>query len=527
MTGSFISEYTGQFKTLGLGIGAPNPSSDTALHIKNTSGTGDPTAIIEGDGGNDNAAIRTKNTDAFYDFGIFGSSGDQFLIVQDRGLGSQKFPFSIDKGAASYLMYLAAENVGIGMGASTATRVAALPAGSLQAEATISGSLIEGNIISASSNVVNTVTIHGTASDAKYATAAASAGSVNLGSVVMTGANNANFSASGNFNSINNIVSNGGRVEGTILRYKTEIEDINGDDIIVGSADSVGGLKFGDIDGAGSGGGIFMNMKCNEGDTLFKNDSGNHSIFVDGNVTASLDMRISGSATPSLTVGPNTGIPGSNNPSASLYHDKLEFFKANDVYVGNYNTASGASLKLKARNVDVLNVSSSNQVEVQKTLIIKNQDTDSSDLNRETYLYGVNTFGANFHQRTLYEAQKINVAANSTGVLFTFTNARYGGTLGVLKVKASVLASTVSGGDGAYIENTTLFGTSGAVFIKRGTTQNTISVAGSGLTTSNVTATVAGGSNNQIQISFAAPSGNAMRVSGWIEIDFMSSAEAV
>ena len=366
MTGSFISEYKGQFKTLGLGVIAP--SEPTMLHVKTADVSDDPLILIESDNASGDAMILAKNPDTQWKYGLSGANTDSFMVIENKG-GITYFPFNISTTTPSYAFQIFNNVVGVGMGAGFVGNPSNLPAKSIQAFATVSGSLVEGQIISASSNTVGEVTIHGTASDASYAQAAATVAAVNLGSVVMTGANTAAFSGSGNFNSIYNIVSNGGRVEGTNLRYKVGVQDTNGENIIKGNIQS-STLKIGDPDQGGGGDGPIIEFDTNNNKTLFRTSNQNtNDVHVFGSITSSEDIRISGSGTPSLIVGPPTGLPVSNNPSASLFHESLRFYKSGETTIGNYNTDSSAFLNLEVGGDPNLQLSSSNETTVVKSLI--------------------------------------------------------------------------------------------------------------------------------------------------------------
>ena len=87
LTGSLINEFTGEFKTLGIGTSAP--TEPTMLHIKENNLSGDPIVLIEGTAGGDEARLRLKNATISYDMGVYGSQADSFQIVQDQ----TKIPF--------------------------------------------------------------------------------------------------------------------------------------------------------------------------------------------------------------------------------------------------------------------------------------------------------------------------------------------------------------------------------------------------------------------------------------------------
>jgi hypothetical protein len=168
LTGSLINEYTGQFKTLGIGVTAP--AEPTMLHIKTTDAGGDPLVLIEASGGPNDAQLQLQNDTIFYELGNFGSLNNSFRIQQGPVGGVvNRIPFIIEQNTVDYTMFLSADSVGIGLGINTPTILSPLAPGSLQADGTLSGSLVQGNIISASDAGANVVNIHGTASYANYA----------------------------------------------------------------------------------------------------------------------------------------------------------------------------------------------------------------------------------------------------------------------------------------------------------------------------------------------------------------------
>ena len=380
MTGSFINEFSGQFASLGLGVVAP--TAPTMLHIKDTAAGGDPIVLLEGNAGTDNARIRFSNSDVSYDLGAYGSvsPGDSFQIVQDAA-GSALTPFIIGKDTPTETFQIYNGILGIGM-SNFSSNTSNLPAGSIQAENTISSSLVQGLTISASGAGVGTnANIYGTASQALYAGSAGTVvGGVNLGSIVMTGTNTSTFSASGDFNSSFDIVSNGGTVQGTYMRFGIGITDIDDNPIIVGKADSAFGLRFGDTDAAGSSGGIIMNMQTEGYGTFFQNISapiGWHSVHVDGNITGSRNLIISGSGTPEIIVGP-PATAGSNSVSSSLSNNHLEFYKSGIAEVSNTSANPSAKLNFNIGGNNALSVSSSKDVQATKQLIVQSYPSDQS-----------------------------------------------------------------------------------------------------------------------------------------------------
>ena len=176
ITGSLINEYTGEFKTLGIGVVAPTEPS--MLHIKTTDAGGDPVALIESTAGGDDAAVRFANNTTVYNTGIFGSLNESFRIQQsDVGGGNLKNPFIISKDVVDNTLYLYNNSIGVGLGSSTPGILSHLAGNSLQADGTLTGSLVQGNIISASWDGLspNIINIHGTSSYAVISTTGISA----------------------------------------------------------------------------------------------------------------------------------------------------------------------------------------------------------------------------------------------------------------------------------------------------------------------------------------------------------------
>ena len=330
MSGSFVNEFTGQFSALGIGVTAP--TAPTMLHIKDTSIAADPIVLLEGATGTDSARIRFSNADVMYDVGAYGSSGDSFMIIQDQ-TGTPKFQFIIGKDEPSYALQIHNGVVGSGMGASFSANPSSLADGSIQAAATVSGSLLSGVTISASA-AGPSANIHGTASWASNVITANSASYVKLENV------DNNYSASGIFNSAYNIASTQ-TSSAHIYQFgkaTSALVDSTGATLISGSGG--GNVFIGGVDDS-----CFIQTKGTANEIII--DSGG-TVYIKDDAIVDSDLRVSGSATPSLIVGPNSGAPGSNNPSASLFHDSLEFFKANNVVVANYNNSSGAQLLLGA-----------------------------------------------------------------------------------------------------------------------------------------------------------------------------------
>ncbi len=398
MTGSLINEFSGQFSSLGLGVAAP--TAPTMLHIKDTSVANDPIALLEAPGGTDSARIRFQNADVTYDVGAYGSSGDSFMIIQDQN-SAVKFPVIITKDTDSYTLMTAATKVGIGLGASMEAITTPLPAGSLQALGTVSGSEIKGGIISASAAGVN---IHGTASHAENVVTSSTGSYVKLGNIDMSGANTSDYSASANFNTSFDIISTS-NVKSNKFQFNNGTDffaDSTGNNIISGSAGDY--TYFGSVaDGS------YLKIGGATNEVII--DSGGQ-VHIEGNdVGVNGLLRVSGSqaTTPRIVIGPPSGAPGSNNPSSSLFHESLRFYKSGDTIVGNYNTDAGASLSFRQGGQNRLRISSSGDLIVSESLQILNQPSVVADDLRCTYKYG----DSQNHVRMLFESNGGTTAGNS------------------------------------------------------------------------------------------------------------------
>ena len=411
MTGSLINEYSGQFSALGLGVTAP--TAPTILHIKDTAAGGDPIALLEANAGTDNARIRFSNSDVLYDLGAYGSSGDSFQIVQDQ-TGTPRFPFIINKDTVSYTLYSAGDSVGIGLGVSTSTILTPLPAGSLQAAGRVSGSSLRAGIISASDSGIN---IHGTASYANYATTAGSVTAVNLSEVVMAGGGAASlYSASNAFNSAFNIVSNGGIIKGTNIQYLTGggLKDSSGETIINGNINT-NTLEFGDMFQGGGGEGARWYLDTTNDISYFKCDGIEpHSIHASGNITSVNKLLASGSASPSVVVGPNANAGSVNAASASLFINNLEFCNDATAYISNNNNSPLANLAFSAQggssNVSAI-ISGSKDFTLNQSLIVLNKTGESDDSLRMSYKYGETSN----HARMVFEGNGVITSNAATG----------------------------------------------------------------------------------------------------------------
>jgi len=332
MSGSFINEYTGQFSTLGLGVAAP--TAPTMLYIKDTSAGGDPAIIMEATTGNDSARIRLKNPDVEYDLGAFGSSGDDFMVVQDTTTTS-KFPFIVGKDTVSYTLYAVDDSVGVGLGSNTKVILNPLDAGSLQAAGRVSGSSMRAGTISASAAGEN---IHGTASYATYIETAQTSSYVK--------ANDIDF-----FYSISQQVNSGGRiaaVTGSFGNVQTDsdsgysIGKPNGGYTKIISGSAGGNLFFGSIAENN-----FVKM-TGTGNTIELNSGG--EVYLKNNVFTPGKITISGSLAGNreLVVGPDAASGTINSPSASLLPNDLQFNRNQTAYVSNMNTDGTSKLALSA-----------------------------------------------------------------------------------------------------------------------------------------------------------------------------------
>jgi hypothetical protein len=504
MTGSLINEFSGQFSSLGLGVAAP--TAPTMLHIKDTSVANDPIALLEAPGGTDSARIRFQNADVTYDVGAYGSSGDSFMIIQDQN-SAVKFPVIIAKDTDSYTLMTAATKVGIGLGASMEAITTPLPAGSLQALGTISGSEIDGGVISASAAGVN---IHGTASHAENVVTSSTGSYVKLGNIDMSGANTSDYSASANFNtsfdiiSTSNIKSNKFQLNNGADSYA----DYLGQTLISGSAG--GYAYFGSV---ADGSYIKIGGTSNE----IKIDSGGQ-VNIEGNdIDINGLLRVSGSQTagaPRIVIGPPSGIPGSNNPSSSLFHESLRFYKSGDTVVGNYNTDAGASLSFRQGGSSRLKISSSGDLIVSESLQILNQPSVVADDLRCTYKYG----DSQNHVRMLFESNGGQTSGNSAIPLWNWDPNN--SAPGLYRFKYSVLGFNSAAGTNtthqAYFNAEQLCYWSGTQFTEIG--ENTVtSILGS---FSSVTLNLAlGPGSSTVEVAVQGQSGYTIQWKLFAEIE--------
>ena len=453
-SGSLINEYTGQFKT--LGIGTPAPTSPTMLHVKaDNLGGFDPVVSIEGKTGGDEARLRLKNLDVEYDLGIYGSFSDDFRLVQDQ-TGTPKYPFIIDKDTESYTLYLSGNSVGLSLGSTSPSQLAALPAGSFQALNLISGSEIRGTVVSASGAGVN---IHGTASYANYIETAQTASYVKSTGIdfhysisQQINHNGTIAAATGSFNHL--------KVDGTSGIALRNVTDGAYTRFISGSTEADEGSLF---------------IGTAPGGTFIEIDQPNNYIklhsdmtYIDGSIVARDDVLISGSFNSSIVVGPN-GAPGSNNPSASLLANDLKFNRNNTAYIGNYNTDGTSKLQISAGGGGTtaqmaIEVSASRDVKLSGSLnIIGENPTSTSDL-KAFYNLGKTTNGSGDKSGRLGYYRLKPVTITSTIQTAVFEYGKVGGTSNIFLNDQKILVyfkfcaiGIPSSGDGVYLEREFLY----------------------------------------------------------------------
>lgn len=521
MTGSLVNEFTGQFSSLGLGVTAP--TAPTMLHIKdNASGGGDPIALLEANTGTDNARIRLSNTDVTYDLGAYGSAGDDFRLVQDAE-GTPKIAIISKKDVASYTLFLSDTKVGVGLGATTDTILTPLEAGSLQALGTVSGSKIIGGTISASAAGEN---IHGTASHATNVITAETGSYVKFSNV------DTFYTASGQANFDNNIATiqtssahiyQFGKATSALVDSlgSTLISGSGGDNVFMGGVDES----------------CFIQTKGVANEIII--DSGD-TVYIKDNANVRYDLRISGSATPSLIVGPNTGAPGSNNPSASLFHDSLEFYKANTVYIGNYNNSSLAETRIIGGGIENsgFSVSSSGDLELklndtslgkQFNINLGGRNTGTSTKPLQAFSTGSymlvgdmkRTFGGPVKVYYQVSQSQISQASgapdNDKGLWIgdaSFLGNAFNDRMVILKTQLCA-ANMSTNGEGAYFEQTTAFKNSSGTFTKIGSTVTNANIES---TSVNDVITTISASGGNIFVKGSNSQNASVMWSGWVEI---------
>ena len=437
MSGSFINEYTGQFSTLGLGVAAP--TAPTMLYIKDTSAGGDPAIIMEATTGNDSARIRLKNPDVEYDLGAFGSSGDDFMVIQDT-TSSPKFPFIIGKGTNSYTLYTSDDSVGIGLGQLTSVTLGPLDAGSLQAAGRVSGSSMRADIISASAAGEN---IHGTASYATYIETAVTASYVK--------AENIDF-----YYSISQQVNSGGRIAAVTGSYGyLQLDADSG--LSIGNQASLNYTKI----ISGSGGGDLYLGSVEEGNFIKMTGIGNtieldsgDKVYLKDNVVTPGTITISGSLSGDrkLVVGPNNTAGTINARSSSLLVNSLEFNENSEPsLVGNLNTSSTSRLYLSAGGGATnyaLTVSASRDIEVFGQMTFTgNNDYQAGLLNKSPYLRlgPKNAYSNQEMDDVTYRGGNFATVNTNNYVLWELDATGISGNAEPFRVKVNILGFTDSG----------------------------------------------------------------------------------
>ena len=417
MSGSFINEYSGQFSTLGLGTGAP--TAPTMLYIKDTSTGEDPVIIIEDTNGNDSARIRLKNPDVEYDLGAFGSSGDDFMVIQDS-TSSPGFPFIVGKDTVSYTLYAVDDSVGVGLGANTKVILNPLDAGSLQAAGRVSGSSMRAGTISASAAGEN---IHGTASYATYIETAQTASYVK--------ANNIDF-----FYSISQQINTAGKIAGESGSFDYCQVNANSGLSIGGGAD--GYTKI--ISGSG-GADLYLGsveddnfIKMGGNANIIELDSGGE-VYLKNDVITPGKITISGSLAGNreLVVGPDAASGTINSPSASLLPNDLQFNRNQTAYISNMNTDGTSKLALSAGGGSsnyALTISSSRQTEAYGMIAATGQAGYLSNLGNITPMFKrgeINAYSGGKLDNVEYRGGSFtSFNSFSTYTLFTITPANSG-----------------------------------------------------------------------------------------------------
>jgi len=489
LSGSLVNEYTGQFKTLGIGTPAPTSGDDIMLHIKSDQNNGfDPIVLIEGKGATDNAIVRLKNPSVEYDVGELFSS--DFSITQDRN-GTPTTPFKIDYGAEDYTLYLATNSVGVGMGASTPSILANLPIGSLQVQQLITSSLLRANTISASATTGGPAgavgeNIHGTASYASYIETSQTASYIKSTNIDFY------YSISQQINSNGTIASSTGSFNHLKLDDNSgaalkNITNANYTRFISGSTEtSQGVLWLGNMEAAGT------MIEINNEDDHIKLYA--KKTFMTGDAVVGDDLFISGSVTPSLVVGP-AAAPGTiNSPSSSLFANSLNFNNNAVAYIGNYNTSTTSKLQLSAGgggndatmavelsasrdvklsgSLNIVGVTPNNQWELESFWDLGKTDGAGLDGSGRSGYYNVKSFESTLNAQ--YTIIIFGKYLNITNWVLNPTSPVAGDNRFVAHFKACAMGTPVNG-DGVYLEQEFLCQWSGTgwTLLNTGTLTNT------------------------------------------------------
>ena len=525
ISGSLINEFTGQFKTLGIGTTAP--LSPTMLHVKsNAAGGFDPIVLIEGKAGGDDARLRLKQPDIEFDLGAYGSFSDDFRLVQDQSGLSPKYPFIINKDTEDYTLYVSGDSVGVGLGASSPSILQALPAGSFQSLNMISGSLLRATEISASGAGIN---IHGTASYANYVETAQTASYVKATGIDFF------YSISQQINHDGTIAAQTGSFNhlkvdsqsGIALRNVT---DGNYTRFISGSTEADEGSLF-----IGNAPGGTM-MEISNAQDFVKIYASN--TFIKGDAVVADDLFISGSVTPTIIVGP-TGAPGSNNASASLQANDLQFNRNNTAYIGNYNTDSTSRLQLSAGGggsnaTMALEVSASRDVKLSGSLnILGTVPTAVNDLqafwNQGTVEYGTGYTAGN-SRNGYYQMKPFN--STSSALVQAFRFGKISGVSNVSVTSTQIICAAFkvcaignpSNGNGVYLERTFLARWSGTAWSILGSGTEYRNNSNSVYNSSTITATVTNsGTTNCVNINITPNTTTDTDWVGWIDIKWQGN----
>ena len=320
-------------------------------------------------------------------------------------------------------------------------------------------------------------------------------------------------------------------IDGTHLRFKTVIQDTNGAEVISGNLTG-NTLKIGDIEGEGaSGNGPIIQFDVANDKILLVDSQGNaatkNSLVVDGDTTVKYNSFISGSATPSLVVGPNAASGTANSPSSSLLPNDLQFNRNNTAYISNANENAGSALAFSAQggssNV-AMRISGSKDVVFENT-IIKNTSEETSDMFKAVWNIGENESSSN--NRVLYAGKKFSITSNATADLFTFESALrpFTGTGGI-GMKAKTMFTKVDSTGAAFIETMAVFSEgSGGIFVRDAIT-TIAALKDSTLSNVSVDIVIGGGTNNHIIVRATGESGTNTRACTWVEIFYISEASA-
>jgi hypothetical protein len=530
LTGSLVNEFTGQFSSLGIGTSAP--TAPTMLHIKDTAAGGDPIALIEAATGGDEARIRFQNTDISYDLGAYGSSGDGFQIVQDAA-GTPKIPFVIDKDTIDYTLYASDNSVGVGLGASSTAILGVLPAGSFMALATVSGSTISGQVISASAAGEN---IHGTASYASYIENAISASYVKSTDIDF------NYSISQQVNSGGEISATTGSFQKGKIQKDGGIEFSNDNSVgtytlgITGSVEvDQGRLWIGDIIGNG------VWMELNQLDDYLKIKG---KIYTDDDLYVDNAVYISGSDPEQtmLRIGPE-GALGANLPSMSLYPNAIEMCEDSVAYIGNFSNTSTAALWLStgdatsASAVPAVEISASNSygsttyrdIKIPSGSLWLNQQEIPSSGGGTGPFPTYWTIGSEVNQKVctdqgLKQLYRLHQKQSSTTTTMNMwqgdVSTWWGSQALFMHFKVQIIGSPTSGDkDGVWLEKEfTYYQTVASPYFAYTAAGTTVRMGASAYNTSDIITAISG---DELQFQISTGTSNNTKWIGWMEVSMI------